>query len=65
MSYGAKLLFKKMAPLRRSKLQMNSTVSYQTRTVSSQKGWFYLLQWKPFKNDNKCFQFNVKSSFRS
>ena len=26
---------------------------------------FYLLQWKPFKNDHKCFLFHLKSSFRS
>ena len=25
----------------------------------------YLLQWKPFKNDEKCFLFHLKSSFRS
>ena len=24
---------------------------------------FYLLQWKPFKNDEKCFLFHLKSSF--
>ena len=26
---------------------------------------FYLLQWKPFKNDEKCFLFHLKNSFRS
>ena len=26
---------------------------------------FYLLQWKPFKNDHKCFLFHLKNSFRS
>ena len=25
----------------------------------------YLLKWKPFKNDEKCFLFHLKSSFRS
>ena len=35
---------------------MNSAVSYQTWTLSPQKGWFYLLQWKPFKNDNLMFK---------
>ena len=25
----------------------------------------YLLHWKPFKNDEKCFLFHLKSSFRS
>ena len=29
------------------------------------KKLFYLLQWKPFKNDAKCFLFHLKSSFRS
>ena len=29
---------------------------------SSKKSWFYLLQWKPFKNDEKSFFFQVKSS---
>ena len=27
--------------------------------------FFYLLQWKPFKNAEKCFLFHLKSSFRS
>ena len=34
----------------------------------SKKGLFYLLPWKPFKNDEKCFLFHFffkKSSFRS
>ena len=25
----------------------------------------YFLEWKPFKNDGKCFLFHLKSSFRS
>ena len=32
---------------------------------SSKKKLFYLIQWKPFKNDEKCFLFHPKSSFRS
>ena len=31
---------------------------------SSKKISFYLLQWKPFKNDEKCFLFHFKRSFR-
>ena len=31
----------------------------------SKKTSFYFLQWKPFKNDEKCFLFYLKSSFRS
>ena len=31
----------------------------------SKKSLFYLLQWKPFKNGEKSFLFNLKSSFRS
>ena len=27
--------------------------------------FFHLLDWKPFKNDGKCFLFHLKSSFRS
>ena len=27
------------------------------------KKLFYLLHWKPFKNDEKCFLFHLKSSF--
>ena len=29
------------------------------------KKLFYLLQWKPFKSDAKCFLFHLKSSFHS
>ena len=29
------------------------------------KKMFYLLQWQPFKNGEKCFLFHLKSSFRS
>ena len=29
------------------------------------KKMFYLLQWEPFKNDEKCSSFHLKSSFRS
>ena len=31
----------------------------------SKKDLLYLLQWKPLKNDDKCFLFHLKSSFRS
>ena len=31
----------------------------------SKKILFYLLQSYPFKNDEKCFLFHLKSSFRS
>ena len=30
-----------------------------------QKKAFYFLQWSPFKNDEKCFLYHLKSSFRS
>ena len=37
----------------------------KVRLPSSKKISFYLLQWKKtFKNDEKCFLFHVKSSFR-
>ena len=31
--------------------------------LSSTKKMCYLLHWKPFKNDEKCFVFHLKSSF--
>ena len=33
-------------------------------TLTSQKNC-YLLHWKPFRNDEKCFLFHLKNSFRS
>ena len=33
--------------------------------LSPSKKLFYLLQWKPFKNDENCFIFRLKSFFRS
>ena len=34
-------------------------------TLTFQKELHYLLDWMPFKNDEKCFLFHLKSSFRS
>ena len=31
----------------------------------SKKKYFYLLKWKHFTNDEKCFLFHLESSFRS
>ena len=39
--------------------------SLKSRTLTFQKFFFNFLQWKPFKNDEKCFLFHLKSSFRS
>ena len=33
------------------------------RTLTFQKKLCYLLDWKPFKNDEKCFLFHLKSMF--
>ena len=33
--------------------------------LSPSKKFLYLLQWLPFTNDEKCFLFYLKSSFRS
>ena len=33
--------------------------------LPKKKKLHYLLHWKPFKNDEKCFLFYLKSSFRS
>ena len=35
------------------------------QTVTSQKYLCYLLDWKPFRNDEKCFLFHLKSTSRS
>ena len=36
-----------------------------SRTLTFQKRLCYLLQWKPFKNDEKCYLFHLKISFPS
>ena len=33
--------------------------------LPSKNVYFYLLQWQPFKIDEKCFLFHLKSSFHS
>ena len=33
--------------------------------LSPSKKLYYLLDWNPFKNDEECFLFHLKSSFRS
>ena len=43
-------------------------LSFETRTRLKSdshlpKKLLYLLQWKPFKNDEKCFLFHVKVPF--
>ena len=43
--------------LRRSYLQLHSL------TLTFQKICFYLLQWKPFENDEKCFLVHVTALF--
>ena len=35
------------------------------QTVTSQKYLCYLLDWNPFRNDEKCFLFHLKSTSRS
>ena len=40
-------------------------VSVSTNKLKSAKKMFCLLQWKPSKNDEKCFLILVKSSLRS
>ena len=34
-----------------------------SRTLTFQKNLFYLVDWKPFKNDGKCFYFVLKAFF--
>ena len=43
---------------------MFDEASYR-RTLTFQKHLLYGLQWKPFKNDEKCFSLHLKSRFRS
>ena len=38
----------------------------RSKNIFTDKNFFcYLLHLKPFKNDEKCFFFHLKSSFRS
>ena len=41
------------------------TLFFKVGLSSSKQNSFYLPQWKPIKNDEKCFLFHLKSSFRS
>ena len=47
--------------------QLSDTLSVGIKVglSPSKKNLFYLLQWKPFKNGEKCFLFRFKSSFCS
>ena len=40
-------------------------MNHESGTVTFQKNECYFLDWKPFKNDEKCLLFYPKSSFRS
>ena len=40
-------------------------ISSYSRIRTFQKNLCYLLEWKPFKNNEKCFLFHLKGSFRS
>ena len=42
-----------------------SMQNFSKKTLTFQKKLCYLLRWKPFKNDEKCFLFHLKNSFRS
>ena len=41
------------------------TQSLRSDSLIFLKKLFYLLQWKPFKNDERCFLFHLKSSILS
>ena len=41
----------------------NMLISY-LKSDSHFRVYFYLVQWKHFKNNEKCFLFHVKRSFR-
>ena len=52
--------------LRRSGFDhLNLFQSEKQLSVNNEYQLFYFLQWKPFKNDEKCFLFYLKSSFCS
>ena len=40
-------------------------VTFKGGLSPSKKSLFYLLQWKDFKNDEKCFLFHPRNSFCS
>ena len=44
---------------------MSSAVCLKSDSHLPKKYLCYLFEWKPFKNDEKCFLFHLKSSFRS
>ena len=46
-------------------VQIDGLIWLKLGLSPSKKISFYLLQWKPFKNDEKCFLFHLKSSFLS
>ena len=46
-------------------LQLLEMQVFESQIFNFQKKFFYLLQWKPFKNDEKYFLLHLKSSFRS
>ena len=48
-----------------SKISAPVHCSFKVELSPSKKISFYLLQWKPFKNNEKCFLFHLKNSFRS
>ena len=43
----------------------NTKIFIKVGLPPSKKNLFYLLHWESFKNDEKCFLFHLKSSFRS
>ena len=49
----------------KKKLVVIVTNCFSSLTLTFKKKLYSLLQWKPFKNDEKCFSFYFQSSFRS
>ena len=47
------------------KTEDSTMIQFKVGLSPSKKMSFYFLPWKPFKNDEKCFLFHLKSSFRS
>ena len=47
-----------------SKIVFNFVVFAWSRTLTFQKILFYLIHWKPFENDEKCFLFHLKDTLK-
>ena len=65
----SRLVYSQKTSITDTRLGSNSPLifedSIESRTLFSPKNVCYLLDWKPFKNDEKCYSFLLKIFFRS